>query len=515
MTEHPGPRSLWAQTSRTVSADDDLPAEADVAIAGAGLAGVATALILSRGGHRVVVFDAAGIGARTTGASTAKLSLLQGTIHSSLRRRTDRRTLRAYGEAQRLAQEWIRREVHEATGIEERRDAYTYATTAAGDDAVRAEAEASRLAGLHPDVLGAGDIGLPFPVTSALRLPDQSQLHPLLLLDHLVRKARSCGALFVGDCRLTGVRRQGDGLRVETSRGGIRAGRLVVTTGFPVIDRSLLFAKLVPSRQIVGTYRLPDTAPPPPGMFLSVDAVSRSSRTAHDPQGAPVLLAGGDAFVPGREQDTRERLDSLDRWVTARFDGAARTGWWAAQDYLKADHRPFFGPVPSTGGRVLAATGFGKWGMTNAVAAAIALAARIDAVPPDWAVPFSGSGVRLRGAGGMLTGNASVAREMLRGWLSPSYAFDDLPAGTSARVRRRGPVPVAESTRDGVRCVVSGVCTHLGGVLRWNTAEGSWDCPLHGSRFSPTGRVLEGPATRDLPRLTAGGDVSGSAHEGS
>jgi Rieske Fe-S protein len=52
----------------------------------------------------------------------------------------------------------------------------------------------------------------------------------------------------------------------------------------------------------------------------------------------------------------------------------------------------------------------------------------------------------------------------------------------------------------GVKHRVSRVCTHLGGVLEWNEAERSWDCPLHGSRFSCEGMVLNGPAVKPLRR---------------
>jgi Rieske Fe-S protein len=46
---------------------------------------------------------------------------------------------------------------------------------------------------------------------------------------------------------------------------------------------------------------------------------------------------------------------------------------------------------------------------------------------------------------------------------------------------------------------VSAVCPHMRCIVEWNNKDKSWDCPCHGSKFNIEGKVIKGPALKDLP----------------
>jgi len=427
-------KSLWLE-------DTDLPAfpalegdtHTDVLIVGGGLTGILCAWMLQRSGVETLLIEADRIMHGTSGHTTAKVTSQHGLIYSRLSREEGA----LYWRAQEEALERWRALGRSADCDFQDQPAYLYAA----EDPFRLEEEMKAAEALNIPAVWEDRLPLPFPAAGAIRFDHQAQLHPVKAAAALVQglNIREHTRAFAFD---KGV--------VRTDHGVIRAEQVIMATHFPLINRhGSYFMKLYQDRSyVLGLRGAPETE----GMYRSTDKDGLSLRSH-----GGVLLLGGGGHRTGKKSSGWELLEK----AAERYYPQAQPVYrWAAQDCMTLDGMPYIGPYSRLTSRLWVATGFQKWGMTNAMAAAAILCDLVQGKRNDYAALFSPS------------------RSMLHPQLAVNAAEAALHLLRPARPR----------------------CPHLGCALKWNPQEHSWDCPCHGSRFSGSGQLLNDPALRGLKR---------------
>ena len=465
-------------------------------VVGGGITGLTTALRLAENGARVIVVEADRLAGGTTGHTTAKVTSQHGASYRQLIRHHGEDAARRYAQANQQAIETVAgfATAHGNCGFV-RAPAFIYALTA--EEAADLEEEGASATALGLPATITTDTGLPFPVEAALAYADQAYLDPVTYCQALAAALTTVGGAIFENSRMTDLEEDGDIVEVHGTGGSVRAGAAVIATLLPFVDRGGFFARTRPSRSygIAGRF----DRPPPNGMYISAGTPTRSLRPW--PGGGETgFVIVGEGHEPGAAEATPARWGDLERWANENFGVESFDYRWSAQDYSTADSIPYVGRSPLTE-NVYVATGFRKWGMTNATVAADILASLISGTPhPDAGVFDAGRIGDLAAVGKVIKDNVHVAGhfigERLKRLTVPSIT--EMSPGEGRIVDADGHAVAAYRTPDGDFKVVSATCTHLGCTVKWNAAETSWDCPCHGSRFDVDGRILNAPATRPL-----------------
>lgn len=280
----------------------------------------------------------------------------------------------------------------------------------------------------------------------------------------------------------------------------VRARHAVVATLLPFGLTGGYVAKTRPQQSHGIAVRLPVEAPV--GMSISTSSPVRSTRPW--PGGGPNgLIAVGGNHANGAVEDTEAIYQGLIDWVNSTWDHLCQAEYrWSAHDYSTPDLLPYVGRSPGSNS-ILVATGMHKWGLSNGMVAAGIICDLVAERTNPWAGLYDASRIGdAKAVAKLLKDNLMVGKDFAAGHLSRALrgGVDHLEVGQGGLFDVDGHTVGAYRDHDGRLYSVKPTCTHVGCALSWNNADTTWDCSCHGSRFSPDGTVLDGPATKPLDR---------------
>ncbi|GAA0359614.1 FAD-dependent oxidoreductase [Bacillus horti] len=478
--------------------------KADAVIVGGGIAGITTAYLLVKEGLSVILLEASTILNGTTGHTTAKITAQHDVIYDELINKVGLENARLYYQANMDAIHFIKQTIQDHSidcGYSEQ-DAYLYTNSEEGLTKLKKEAEAYKKLGIQGEEVEK--MPLDVPLKGSLVMKNQAKFHPLQYLATLVKYILEHGGSIYEHTTAEDVEKVNvvDKKVTTADQHEIVCSHVVSCSHFPFHDGlGFYFARMYAERSYVLAYKTDNDFPE--GMYLSVDTPQRSVRTTPLADGQKLVIIGGGSHKTGQGICTIEYYEALQEFAEKKFGLRNISYRWSAQDLITTDKIPYIGKLSGGSEHIYVATGFRKWGMSQGTLSALLLRDIILKRENQYEKLYSPTRFDLATDGkNLAVQNADVAKHLIAGKLEiVREKAENLAHGQGGVVSVNGKRAGAYRDEEGELYVVDTTCTHMGCEVEWNEGERSWDCPCHGSRFSYTGDVMEGPAKKSLARL--------------
>jgi glycine/D-amino acid oxidase-like deaminating enzyme/nitrite reductase/ring-hydroxylating ferredoxin subunit len=479
----------------------------DVVVVGGGIAGLTIAYSLAKNGKHVVVLERDFIGSGETGNTTAHITNALDERYTQLEELFGEEKARLAAQSHTTAINFIEAAV-QREGIDcdfKRVPGYLFLHPTDKQKTLEDELQASNRAGIRTELVHTVP-GIPNAHSPSLMFPNQAQFHPLKYLYGLCRAIINCGGKIYTDSGVKEVTKKG----AKTEHYTVEAAHVVVTTNTPFNDKVTMHTKQFPYRSYVVGAKIPAGSLEPALWWDTGDQEStwitkpyNYVRTQPLDENYDLLICGGVDHKTGQANkdhiNEEERFTVLESWVKQKFPITKEFVYrWSGQVVEPVDSLGFIGRNPGDS-NIYIATGTSGNGITYGTIAGILIPDLILEFENPWEKIYDPSRLPLRAFGDYLSevGNMAVQYgDYLKA--GDLKSADELNYEEGAVLKVSGKHVAVYKDIEGNLNAYSAACTHLGCIVHWNAFEKSFDCPCHGSRFSCTGKVVNGPSNTDL-----------------
>jgi glycine/D-amino acid oxidase-like deaminating enzyme/nitrite reductase/ring-hydroxylating ferredoxin subunit len=505
------PSSIWSDTFELPELPKlTSPISTDVCVVGSGIGGITAAYLLAKEGHEVTLVTDGTLGQGETSKTTAQINTIHDDSWHEMERLHGVEGTQLCYQAYVAALQFIEDRVKEHSidcGFEFC-DSYLFlAPNSGGREWLETEIGAARRAGMEAVELVSSPPRQLFSSEPALRFGRQAQFHPLKYLNALMNVMRNEYKVKVyGSTRIEKIEESGEQQKLTSLAGPtITARRVVLATNVPMHHRLIPHEAMAPYRSYVITVAVPKDSIPKAQYWDNADPyhyVRHLGTAAYGESDADIFIVGGEDHRVGEVEGISSRFDRLERWFRERVPSViAVRQRWSGQTIETFDGMALLGHLSADKGSIFIITGDSGTGMTHATLGGILVSNLISGRTLSWGKIFDPNRPRTRSLRRWLGQNTKMVKQY-QDWLTEGdvQSVEAIPFGEGAVLRRGLRKVAVYRGPDGTTHECSATCPHLGAIVRWNPIEKSWDCPAHGSRFTPEGKVLNGPAPCGLSK---------------
>ncbi|CAN5130121.1 FAD-dependent oxidoreductase [soil metagenome] len=501
--------SLWQDSTEAYSGKGNNTAtNYDIIIVGGGITGISLGLQSQKAGKRCIILEANTICFGTTSGTTAHLNTLFDTTYDIIIKKFGEESAALVATAAKEALALIKSNIemhHIDCGFEEA-TAYTFSQDEKQGKELNEILEGCGKAKVEAAYTDTIPVDIAF--NKAIRVPGQAKFSPVEYVNAIAAAFEKAGGVIAENMRVIKHTERKDQVQqisvvdVETDAGIIFTGNaLVYATHIPP-GINILHFRCAPYRSYAIAVKLADDNYPE-GLIYDMYDPYHYYRT-QEVNGQKYFIAGGEDHKTAHEENTEKCFQALESYVRAHFNVASITHKWSSQYYEPVDGLAYIGNLPGAAENIFVATGFGGNGMTYSHIAAITLTELLTKKESGYEKLFDPNRIKpLAGFSNFVKENADVVKNFVGKWFSNTAleSLSGIAKGEGKVVEFENHKIALYKDEKGNLHAVNPTCTHVKCSVAWNSTEQSWDCPCHGARYSPDGKVLNGPADRDLEKI--------------
>ena len=494
--------SLWLEKNQIKSFPKlEKDEHTEVCIIGAGIFGISMAYYLSQNGFDVILIERDKIASKVTGHTTAKITSQHGLIYHYLLNQYGLDFEKKYFNANQSAIREIEKIIND-NNIEcdfERQNSYVYTTNETELTKIQEEIEA--LNNINPEAKLIDKSQLPFSILKGIEFRNQAQFNPLKYINGLLNKIEKNKVKIFEDTTCFDIKQDNEKYICYTQNNKIQSKNVVIATHYPFLNiPGMYFAKMYQSSSyVIGVDTKTELFS---GMYINIQSPIYSFRTAIDNKNR-ILILGGLDHKTGENITYKDSYGKLEQKAKQWYPNSEVKYYWSTRDCITLDKIPYIGEFSNVLPNIYVGTGFNKWGMTSSNVSARIITDKIMGKENEYEQIFKSTRVNpIVNKDEVKNMVAQTAKSLVVDKIKKEKnSIDNIKNDEGGIIEKDGEKIGVYKDIEGKIYAVKPICTHLGCLLNWNSADKTWDCPCHASRFDYKGKNIYNPALKDLKKI--------------